>query len=121
MRLILSAACLVKTMLLYFVQYIMAFNYFDAKILTKMNKLRAIAGPTKNANSKVPIPTTPPNAQPTITADISIPFRTQAIGAPVKRCKPVINPSLGPAPKLAVRYIPPPIPVIKIPARAYNT
>ena len=86
-----------------------------------MKRLSAIDGPIKNANINVPNPTTPPNIDPTITANTSIPFLTQAIGAPVTRCKPVIYPSLGPVPKLAVRYIPPPIPVIKTPVRAYKT
>ena len=37
---------------------------------------------------------------------------TAAIGKFVTFCKPIINPSLGPAPKLETKYMPPPIPTV---------
>ena len=61
------------------------------------------AGPIPKANIKVPIPAVPPRVQPKITTVISIHALTSAMGAPVFFCKPVISPSLGPAPRFAIR------------------
>ena len=65
--------------------------------------LAATEGPIPIANSKVPSPTTPPKSQPINTTVSSIPLRTQAMGRLEMLCKPVIKPSLGPGPKLAMR------------------
>ena len=78
----------------------------------------ATHGPIPNANIKVPKPTTPPRYQPKITTLISITLRTVARGRPVFLWKPVIRPSLGPGPKLAIKYIPPPTPVTITPSAA---
>ena len=74
---------------------------------------KATQGPIPNANNKVPIPTVPPRYQPIETTDISKKARTDAIGRLVFLWSPVINPSLGPGPKFAIKYIPLPNPVIK--------
>ena len=64
---------------------------------------RATAGPTPNANNKVPMPTVPPRYQPVITTVISRKALTKAIGKLVFFCRPVISPSLGPGPKFAIK------------------
>ena len=64
------------------------------------------------ANNNVPIPTVPPKYHPIETTLISIKTLTAAIGKLVICCKPIIKPSLGPGPKFATRYIPPPNPTI---------
>ena len=53
-----------------------------------------------NANNKVPTPTVPPKYHPILTTEISNVPLTTAIGKLVNFCYPIINPSLGPAPKL---------------------
>ena len=67
------------------------------------------------AKSSVPTPTTPPKHHPTATTVSSMALRTHAMGRFVLLCKPVINPSLGPGPRLAIRYNPPPKPVTVTP------
>ena len=67
------------------------------------------------AKSRVPTPTTPPKHHPTATTVSSMALRTHAMGRFVLLCKPVINPSLGPGPRLAIRYNPPPKPVTVTP------
>ena len=74
---------------------------------------KATQGPIPKANNRVPIPTVPPRYQPIETTDISKKARTDAIGKLVFLCRPVINPSLGPGPKFAIKYIQLPNPVIK--------
>ena len=59
-------------------------------------------GPIPKANIKVPIPIVPPKYQPTESTEISIKDLTAAIGRLVFFCKPVIKPSLGPGPTLAI-------------------
>ena len=71
--------------------------------LPTKNKPADTKGPTPNANATVPIPTTPPKYQPTMTALISIIVRIEAIGKFVIFCNPVINPSLGPGPRFAIK------------------
>ena len=56
-----------------------------------------------NANNNVPIPTVPPKYHPTLTTEISNVALTVAIGKLVNYCKPIISPSLGPAPKLETK------------------
>ena len=56
-----------------------------------------------NANKIVPIPTTPPIYHPTNTALISTIALISASDKCVVFCKPVINPSLGPGPRLAIK------------------
>ena len=73
------------------------------------------------AKKIVPNPIIPPNHQPIVKTVISIMLRTQAIGKPVTLCRPVIKPSLAPGPKFAIKYMPPPNPVIKTPKRACIT
>ena len=80
--------------------------------------LKATAGPIPKANIMVPIPTIPPRFHPIKITVISIPLLTHAIGKFVNFCNPVINPSLGPGPKLAIRYNAPPKPVTKTPSIA---
>lgn len=80
-----------------------------------MDKLIEIAEPIPNAKRRVPNPTVPPKIHPVLTIIISINVLTQAIGLPVSLCKPVINPSRGPGPKLAIRYNPLANPTNKIP------
>ena len=63
----------------------------------------ARAGPIPKANKIVPTPATPPNNHPRVTAVTSIIPLTQAMGDLVIRISPVINPSLGPGPRLAIR------------------
>ena len=58
----------------------------------------------------------PPKIQPNKITESSIPLLTHAIGKSVNSYKPVIKPSLGPGPKLAIKYIAPPKPVISTPA-----
>ena len=65
-----------------------------------------------NANNKVPTPTVPPKYHPILTTEISKVALTTAIGKFVTFCKPIINQSLGPDPKLETKYIPPPIPTV---------
>ena len=67
------------------------------------NKPADTHGPMPKANTIVPIPTTPPKYQPQTTAQISIMVRIKAIGKFVAVCNPVINPSLGPGPRLAIK------------------
>ena len=55
------------------------------------------------ANNKVPIPTVPPKYQPILTTEISKVALTTAIGKFVFFCKPIIKPSLGPAPKFETK------------------
>ena len=55
-----------------------------------------------NANNKVPTPTVPPKYHPILTTEISKVALTPAMGKFVTFCKPIINPSLGPAPKLEI-------------------
>ena len=64
------------------------------------------------ANNKVPTPTVPPRYHPMLTTEISKVALTAAIGKFVTFCNPIINPSLGPAPKLETKYMPPPIPTV---------
>ena len=68
--------------------------------------------PIPKANNIVPIPIVPPKYQPTLTTEISKVALTAAIGEFVSFCYPTIKPSLGPAPKFATKYIPPPIPTV---------
>ena len=75
--------------------------YFNNRLTT--NKPADTEGPIPKANTIVPIPTTPPKYQPPITALISIIVLIKAIGKFVKFCNPVINPSLGPGPRLAIK------------------
>ena len=65
-----------------------------------------------SAYSTVPTPIVPPNSHPHETTIISIVPLISAIEKPVFFCKPVINPSLGPGPNLAIKYIPLPKPTI---------
>ena len=65
--------------------------------------LAATEGPIPSANSTVPAPTVPPKVHPRAMTDNSMLLLTQAIGRFVTFCKPVINPSLGPGPRLAIR------------------
>ena len=74
-------------------------------------------GPTKNANNKVPNPTVPPNIQPENTTVISIVLLTIDIGRFVTFVSPVISPSLGPGPRLALRYNAAPNPTIRTPTK----
>lgn len=78
-------------------------------------KLTATEGPIPNAKIRVPTPTIPPKDHPAKTTIISIQALTKAIGALVFFWSPVINPSLGPAPKLAIKYTDVPKPIINIP------
>ena len=55
------------------------------------------------AKNNVPIPTVPPKYHPIETTKISKNALTDAIGKLVFLCKPVIRPSLGPGPKLAIK------------------
>ena len=61
----------------------------------------------------MPKPTVPPKYQPDITAEISKVARIKAIGSCVFFVRPVINPSLGPGPKFAIKYMPLPKPTSK--------
>ena len=56
-----------------------------------------------NANNNVPTPTVPPKYQPIETTVISKNALTNAIGKLVFSWSPVINPSLGPGPRLAIK------------------
>ena len=89
--------------------------------LEKKYKHIATAGPMPKAKSKVPIPTIPPKNQPNKTTIISMHVLTKAIGALVFFCNPVIKPSLGPGPKLAIKYIAVPKPIINIPAKTIRS
>ena len=73
---------------------------------------KATAGPIPTAYIKVPMPTVPPNDHPHKTTITSIAPLISAIEEPIFFCKPVINPSLGPGPNLAIKYIPLPKPTI---------
>ena len=79
-----------------------------------------IDGPTKNANSNVPIPTVPPRNQPEMTTNISIVLRTIEKGKLVTLVSPVISPSLAPGPRLALRYRAAPKPTIRTPINDCN-
>ena len=86
---------------------ILLFKYFKRKnqlknFPTKYNP-KATAGPMPKAKSNVPIPTVPPKYHPIDTTEISKNALTDAIGKFVFLCKPVIRPSLGPGPKLAIK------------------
>ena len=86
---------------------ILQFKYFKRKnqlknFPTKYNP-KATAGPMPKAKSNVPIPTVPPKYHPIDTTEISKNALTDAIGKFVFLCKPVIRPSLGPGPKLAIK------------------
>ena len=72
-------------------------------------------GPTKTANNKVPTPTVPPSIHPEKTTMISIVVLTIDIGKLVNFVNPVISPSLGPGPRLALRYNAAPNPTVKTP------
>ena len=61
------------------------------------------AGPIPKAKITVPIPMVPPRDQPILMTVNSKKTRTQAIGKPVTLWQPVINPSLGPGPRFAIR------------------
>ena len=89
-----------------------------AAIFSNKYILPATDGPIPNANIIVPTPTIPPKFHPIIITVNSIPLLTQAIGKFVIRCNPVIKPSLGPGPKLEIKYNAPPKPVINTPAVA---
>ena len=56
------------------------------------------------------MPTVPPKYQPIETTVISRKASNTAMGLFVFFCSPVIKPSLGPGPKLAIKYIPLPNP-----------
>jgi len=75
-------------------------------------------GPIPNAKKRVPMPATPPKRAPRTTTVTSMLPLTIAMGYPVIRCRPVIKPSLGPGPRLAMRYMAPPKPVMKTPEAA---
>ena len=62
-----------------------------------------IEGPIPNAKRIVPIPATPPNTQPKVTTKTSIAVRTKASGKFEYFWRPVINPSLGPGPRFAIK------------------
>ena len=64
------------------------------------------AGPIPKAKITVPIPMVPPRDQPIEITVNSKKTLTHAIGKPVTLWQPVINPSLGPGPRFAIRYIP---------------
>ena len=86
---------------------ILLFKYFKRKnqlknFPTKYNP-KATAGPIPKAKNNVPNPTVPPKYHPIDTTEISKNALTNAIGKLVFRCNPVINPSLGPGPKLAIK------------------
>mgnify|MGYP005642531787 CR=1 FL=1 len=88
------------------------------KMLLKTYILAATDGPIPKANSTVPIPTVPPKIHPAAITANSRPLLTQAIGKSVTFWRPVIKPSLGPGPRFAIKYNPPPSPVTKTPTIA---
>ena len=89
------------------------------KILFRPYILAATDGPIPKANITVPIPTVPPKVHPAAITMNSRPLLTQAMGKSVTLCRPVIRPSLGPGPKFAIKYNPPPNPVTKTPTTAW--
>ncbi len=64
----------------------------------------------------VPTQKVPPRSQPKARTLASMAALTLLIGTPDIFCNPVIQPSLGPGPRFAVRYRPLPIPISKTPA-----
>ncbi len=72
----------------------------NQKFYQLKNKPSATHGPIPKANKRVPTPTIPPKYQPILTTEISKKALTAATGKLVTFCKPIINPSLGPAPRL---------------------
>ena len=88
----------------------MDYTYEPRDIFIERPEQRAVrynpadtAGPIPSAKTTVPIPTFPPRNQPASTTVSSMTARRGATGAPVTLCRPVINPSRGPGPKLATR------------------
>ena len=73
------------------------------------------------ANISVPYHKSPPRSQPASMTEISIVPRTMPIGYSVALCMPVIQPSLGPGPRLQVRYNALPTPMSAVPARTLKT
>ena len=59
-----------------------------------------------SAKTTVPMPTVPPNSQPTSSTVSSMPVRHSRIERPVTRARPVISPSRGPGPRCAPMYMP---------------
>ena len=94
-------------------------NYaVEESILLAIDRQVATTGPMVNAKSTVPIPNVPPRNTPITSTEASMVIRTLPIGTPVDFCSPVIQPSLGPGPRLAVKYIELPIPTSTIPEEA---
>src|SRR5690606_33997944 len=73
---------------------------------TRRRRKNWVGMPTPSANTTVPMPNTPPSAMPATSTLTSIPVRTSRIDQPVRRARPVINPSRGPGPSCAPMYRP---------------
>ena len=80
-----------------------------------MYRPSATEGPIPKANKRVPTPKVPPKYQPTEATVISMKVLTAVMGNLVFLWRPVIKPSLGPGPRLAIKYKPLPNPTNSIP------